>query len=96
MLEIRPYQSKDAAAVSQVIATAMRRSNTADYPIERLQPLIDYFTAEKLDELCSTRTCLVAVSDGEVIGTASLDGDELATVFVHPDHQGKKAGARPG
>ncbi len=29
-----------------------------------------------------------------MIGTASLDGDELATVFVHPDHQGKKAGAR--
>ncbi len=52
MLEIRPYQSSDAAAVSQVIATTMRRSNTADYPIERLQAVIDHFTAEKLDELC--------------------------------------------
>ncbi len=46
MTKIRPYHSSDAGALSRLIRTTMRISNSADYPMERLQPLIDYFSPE--------------------------------------------------
>jgi GNAT superfamily N-acetyltransferase len=66
----------------------MRRSNAADYPPERLEPLIAYFSAAKLVQLASERTCLVVETvAGGVVGTAALEGDTLAAFFVHPDAQ---------
>jgi len=42
MLKIRLYHPSDAGAVSRLIRTTMRISNSADYPMERLQPLIAF------------------------------------------------------
>ncbi|HMP40231.1 MAG TPA: GNAT family N-acetyltransferase, partial [Roseiflexaceae bacterium] len=93
MLSIRRYQSTDAAAVSAIIRTTMQRSNTADYPLEQLQPLIDYFSPEKVEQISYDRICLVAEVDGVLVATAALEGDELATFFVLPDQQGCGIGA---
>jgi GNAT superfamily N-acetyltransferase len=91
---VRPFVADDAAAVSTVIATTMRQSNAQDYPGERLEALIAYFTAEKLRALAAERECLVAESAGEVIATAAREGDELATFFVLPVWQGRGVGTR--
>lgn len=91
---LRPFDPPDAAAVSALIATTMRRSNAGDYAPERLAPLIAYFTPPKLVQLAAERTCLVAEDGGAVIGTAALDGAALATFFVHPDYQGRGIGTR--
>lgn len=48
----------------------MRISNSADYPMERLQPLIDYFSQEKVDALNKERACFVAEEGGDA-GTAA-------------------------
>jgi len=80
--------------VSTLIAVTMRRSNATDYPAERLEALIAYFTPEKLRVLAQERDCLVAVSHDEVIGTAARDNEELATFFVHPDWQERGVGTR--
>jgi GNAT superfamily N-acetyltransferase len=93
MVQIRLYEPSDAEAVSNVIRTTMRISNVADYPIERLQPLIDYFSPPKVEQLSHERDCLVAEEDGEIIGTAALEGDELVTFFVDPEHQGRGVGS---
>lgn len=93
MVQIRRFESSDAKAVSNVIRTTMRISNAVDYPIERLQPLIDYFSPEKVEQLSYERDCLVAEEEGEIIGTAALEGDELVTFFVDPQHQGRGIGS---
>lgn len=93
MVHIRPYHASDAQTVSEIIRTTMRISNAADYPIERLQPLIDYFSPEKVEQINQERTCLVAEEDGRLVGTAALDGNELVTFFVWPDCQGRGVGA---
>ena len=72
----------------------MRRSNTADYPLEPLQPLIDYFSPAKIDQLNLDRHCLVADHGGRIVGTAALEGEQLRTFFVHPDFQRQESGAR--
>ena len=61
---VRRYESQDAGPVSTLIRTTMRVSNTVDYPIEKLQPLMDYFSPQKVEQLSAERVCLVA-ADGE-------------------------------
>lgn len=91
---IRAFAPTDAEAVSALIRHTMRVSNSRDYPLERLQLLIDYFSPTKVLQLSQERECLVAEVDGQVIGTVGLEADELVTFFVHPDHQGQGVGAR--
>lgn len=93
-MTVRPFAVTDAPAVSALIAETLCRSNAEDYALDRLEPLIAYFTPEKLIRLAAERVCLVAEDDGEkrVVGTASLDGAELATFFVLPEYKGQGAG----
>lgn len=93
MIQIRPYRSADAEAVSEIIRTTMRISNSADYTPERLQPLIDYFSPAKVEQINQTRTCLVAEEAGEILATAGLEDNELVTFFVLPQHQGRGIGS---
>ena len=91
---IRRFNSQDAAPTSDLIRTTMRISNAHDYPLERLQPLIDYFSPEKVLQLSTERICLVAEDDQQIVGTAALEGNELSTFFVHPDYQGRGIGTQ--
>ena len=93
-MKIRSFAPRDAAAVSAVIRLKMATSNINDYPLERLQPLMDYFSPEKVLCLSEERICLVAEVNGEVVATVALEGAELCTFFVHPDHQGAGIGTR--
>ncbi len=90
---IRSYATSDAAAVSDVIRTTIRVSNAADYSAEMLQPLINYFTPAKVQQLSQERACLVAEQAGKLVGTAALDADKVVTFFVHPNYQGIGVGS---
>jgi GNAT superfamily N-acetyltransferase len=94
MVKIRPFEPRDAAAVSALIRHTMAISNSADYPLERLQPLMDYFSPEKVLQLSYERICLVAEIEERVVGTVALEGAELCTFFIHPDFQGQGIGSQ--
>jgi GNAT superfamily N-acetyltransferase len=94
MITIRTFEPRDAEAVSALIQRTMRESNSRDYQLDRLQPLIDYFSPEKVRRLSQERVCLVAVANQQLIGTAALDGTELVTFFVLPEYQGQGIGMR--
>ena len=94
MIIIRTFEPGDAEAVSALIRRTMRESNSRDYPLDRLQPLIDYFSPEKVLQLSRERVCLVAEADRRVAGTIALEGAELATFFVLPAYQGQGIGTR--
>lgn len=89
---IREFEPKDATAVSDVIRQTMRVTNSKDYSLEILAPLIEYFSPEKVLALGKERFCLVAEIDNQIIGTAALEESELCTFFVSPDFQGKGIG----
>ena len=63
-MSIRPYGASDAEALSALIRTTMRISNAADYPLARLQPLMDYFSPAQVERLNQERICLVAEAEG--------------------------------
>ena len=94
MVHLRRFEPGDAPTVANLIAETMRVSNAGDYPRERLEPLIAYFSPEKLCQLATERYVLVALADQRLVATGALDDDQLATFFVHPHYQRRGVGTR--
>lgn len=92
--QIRTATADDAAAISQVVITALAESNARDYPPKVIASVRANFGPEQVQALMAVREVLVAEEQGCVIGTASLDGDVVRTVFVAPGEQGRGVGRR--
>lgn len=91
---IRTATADDAAAISQVVLLALAESNSRDYPPKVIASVQANFGPEQVRGLLAAREVLVAEEAGCVIGTASLDGDVVRTVFVAPGAQGLGVGRR--
>jgi GNAT superfamily N-acetyltransferase len=87
MFEIRPFRSEDAGPASEVIRITLREVNRKDYLPKVINYMCSVSNPEKMLEIARKRTFLVAVAsgaNGRVIGTATLEGDYVGSVFVHP------------
>ncbi|MBI3197065.1 MAG: GNAT family N-acetyltransferase [Rhodospirillales bacterium] len=91
---IRAAHEGDAADVSSVILRALRESNTKDYSQEVIERLVKNFSPAEVLKLMGRRKVFVAVTGDRLVGTASLDGKVVRTVFVAPDLQGRGVGRR--
>lgn len=91
-LSIRVATSDDAEAMSRVVRTALRETNARDYPETVIDAVTARYSAARMIELMRARRVLVGVRNGTVVGTASLDGATVQTVYVAPGHQGEGVG----
>ena len=82
--EIRTGSADDAEAISAVIVAALRETNAADYPPAVIERLAHAFRPDGVQALMARRLCLVAVLDGRIAGTASLEESAVRSVFVDP------------
>lgn len=89
---VRPARDGDAAAVSAVIRRAVCESNARDYPPEVIERVARSFGAAELRGFIARQPVFVASVAGVVVGTASLRGSSVRTVFVAPDMQGRGVG----
>ncbi|OOW01726.1 GNAT family N-acetyltransferase [Pseudomonas sp. MF6396] len=85
--QVRQALETDAPAISRVIVQALRTSNSQDYSPAVIARVEQSFSPEALLGLMARRQ-VVAQLGGQVVGTASLEGDVVRTVFVAPDRQG--------
>jgi predicted N-acetyltransferase YhbS len=81
---IRPAHQADAEDISTVIVSALRETNADDYSPEIIARVEQSFSAAAVRRLIESRTVFVATRNGEIVGTASLDGKVVRTVFVSP------------
>lgn len=91
---IRPAREDDAADISAVILRALRETNAKDYTDEIIAKIERSFSPDAVRQLIAQRTVLVANIGNRVVGTASLDGNVVRTVFVAPDVQARGIGTR--
>jgi predicted N-acetyltransferase YhbS len=89
---VRPAQPGDAEGISHVIVAALRETNAKDYCEEVIARLEESFSPVAVSYLLEQRFAFVAVLDGVVIGTASLDGRVVRTVFIDPAWQRRGIG----
>jgi GNAT superfamily N-acetyltransferase len=89
---IRPALADDAADISAVILRALRETNAKDYTDEIIARVEQSFGPDAVRALIAKRTVFVATIGNRVVGTASLDGSVIRTVFVAPDVQARGIG----
>lgn len=89
---IRRAGEDDADEISTVILCALRETNSNDYAREIIERVEHSFSPSAVVELIGKRTVFVATIGSRVIGTASLDGSVVRTVFVAPVFQGRGIG----
>ncbi|EJZ57788.1 GNAT family N-acetyltransferase [Pseudomonas sp. MWU13-2625] len=89
---VRPATSRDAAAISRVVITTLRESNSQDYPPDVIAQVEQSFYPEAITTQLTKRKVFVALLGENIIGTAGLDGDVVRSVFVDPAHQKRGIG----
>src|SRR5262245_60606975 len=89
---IRAASEEDAAEISRVILAALRETNARDYPSGVIERVEQSFGLDAVQDLIRKRKVFVAVTAQRIVGTASLDGAAVRTVFVVPAAQGKGVG----
>ncbi|WP_313904028.1 GNAT family N-acetyltransferase [Rhizobium laguerreae] len=93
-IEIRRAIASDAPLISELVTNTIRISNSADYPASVIERVIGNFSADAILKLMDSRNVWIALQGGEPVGTASLDGDTVRTVFVSPTAQRRGIGRR--
>jgi N-acetylglutamate synthase-like GNAT family acetyltransferase len=89
---VRPAREDDAGDISAVILRALRETNARDYTAEIIERVERSFSPDAVLQLIGKRTVFVATNGDHVVGTASLDGSVVRTVFVAPDVQTRGVG----
>jgi GNAT superfamily N-acetyltransferase len=92
--EIRRALSPDAKEISRVIVRALHETNGPDYPAHVITAVAENFSPERVTEKLANRIAYVAIVDGAVVGTASLDDRVIRSVYVDPTYQRKGIGTR--
>jgi GNAT superfamily N-acetyltransferase len=101
-MRIEQFQDAQAEAVSNLIRRNLLEVNSKDYAEGVINSLAAYFSPATLLKNSQSQTIFVAMQDGEVIGTASLDNFGTAerpeyyavAVFVLPESQRQGIGLR--
>jgi len=90
--EVRRAQARDASDISRVIIRALRETNAKDYTPDIIARVELSFDPAAVEQLIGRRTVFVGLVGDRIVGTGSLDGDIVRTMFVCPDMQGRGIG----
>ena len=100
-MELRYFETKDAQAVSDLIALTLRTCNLGDYPEEYIEKDIQYLQPCDILRRAAEQHFYVAEEHGAIIGCGAVgpywgreDESSLFTIFVHPDWQGRGIGRK--
>lgn len=91
-IEIRSAVEDDAEAISEVIIAALRATNAKDYSQAVIAQVEKSFSPSAVAALIAKRMVFAALADSRIVGTASLDGQVVRTVFVRPQLHGQGIG----
>jgi N-acetylglutamate synthase-like GNAT family acetyltransferase len=89
---IRPARREDAEGISCVIVSALRETNAKDYSEEVISRVEQSFSPGAVLNLLERRLVFVATIGDNIVGTASLDGRVVRTVFIKPACQSRGIG----
>jgi GNAT superfamily N-acetyltransferase len=91
---IRRAEETDAEGISRTILRAIQITNAADYPPHVITTVTGSFTPQHALAHLTNRQVFVAAINGEIVGTASLHGRVVRSVYVDPDNQGTGIGGK--
>lgn len=81
-MRIRKFREEDAEELSRLIIKALAEVNSRDYPESSIRFLCGRYSPGLLVEKSREMEMYMAVEGGKILGTASLLGNTIRTVFV--------------
>ena len=91
-VQIRRIEAGDYPRVSEIICRCLREVNIKDYGEEHIDRMLPTFAAENLPRWFESAETYVLVAAGSLVGTATLRGNAIQTVFIDPDRRGQGFG----
>lgn len=91
---VRSFDKSDAQEVSSIIRRAIMERDNRDYTLEQLYSSANYYSAENICSELNKKITYVCLEADKIKGTATLRRDEIMTVFIDPDCQGKGMGIK--
>jgi GNAT superfamily N-acetyltransferase len=88
----RVMYTGDVPAVRDLVERTVRTSFRGVYSPRAIEFFVRYHCLEDITADARTGVAMVAILDGEVVGTAALRGAKLRRVFVEPALQGRGIG----
>ena len=79
---LRKFSLEDAKNLSELIIQNLWHVNIHDYSAEAIEALATHYTSDKIIALLKECYIVVCIQGGELVGTASLDGNRVRNVFV--------------
>lgn len=92
LIEVHIANDVHAEGISRVICDAIRTVNVRDYPAAEIERLVGNFTTSCVLEFLKQRLTFVVLFNEKVVGTGSLQGSELKSLFVSPELHRKGIG----
>ena len=89
---IRTFKIEDAQEVSSVIRRSILYRDNRGYTLEQLYSIANHYSAETLCSDLENKQIFVCEENGKIVGTATLNKDELMTCFIVPEYQNKGIG----
>jgi GNAT superfamily N-acetyltransferase len=91
-LELKRYEPCDLDELHALVVHTIRSSYPAHYPPRAVEFFVEHHAKAKIAADGSSAFVIIAVSDGRMVGTATLARDTVARVFVAPELQGAGIG----
>jgi len=91
-ITIRQAIHNDVEAISRLIIATVQQSNAKDYSAAIIAEVAEKFSPDHVAARMTGRHVFIAGAESMMIGTASLDGAKVRSVFVLPAWQGRGIG----
>jgi hypothetical protein len=85
---IRRFRDQDANELSILITKNLETVNIKDYSKEAIDTLLPHNAPNVLIERSKKTLILIAEIDKRIVGTISLDDDQVRNFFIEPDRHG--------
>jgi len=93
IVELRKLKEALHRQAIECILKTVEVSNSPDYPPSVIEyQLQTHYTMDWIRKQMQSRYFIVALIEGKVVGTGTLDGDEIKAVFVDPSYQRRGVG----
>jgi len=93
-MHLREFTEKDASEVSSVIRNAIMYRDNRGYTLAQLYAIANHYSSETICSNLQDKKIFVCEENGRIVGTATLNKDELMACFILPEYQGKGIGKK--
>jgi putative acetyltransferase len=96
MIRIEKFEKNNAKNISDIIIDNLLRYNAKDYSLEVIKTLVEFYSPEFIIKYSENEDMYITRDEitGEIIGTVSLNKNQVRNLFIKDGFHGKGLGRK--